>query len=84
MRLAKVFLIYLFLIGFVSCDDDKNTTVNKIEGIWNLRNVSGGIAGVDTNFDFGVILWQFRSDSGELLVDNRNSAGGYDGLESGT
>ena len=80
---TKFLLFYLSIGLIVSClPDDNIKTSDQTETIiqWHLNTVSGGFAGVDHNFEMGVILWQFEDANGILYVENNNND---DDLEDG-
>ena len=53
-------------------DDDGNASLNPdINGNWNLVRVTGGLTGVDDNFETGMIVWNFSDRT--LEVTNRNT-----------
>ncbi|WP_405574871.1 hypothetical protein [Winogradskyella sp. Asnod2-B02-A] len=80
--------ILTFTLLMLSCNTDDNSQQNAeptIGGQWNLVNVTGGLAGVDDDFEVGLIIWDFNEDNLELTVTNNNTANViYDGLSSGT
>ena len=80
--------ILTFTLLMLSCNTDGNSQQNAeptIGGQWNLVNVTGGLAGVDDDFEVGLIIWDFNEDNLELTVTNNNTANViYDGLSSGT
>lgn len=73
----------------LSCGNDDDNQNNNDEGLldgqFSLVNVSGGLLGVDDDFEIGLITWDFDGYNWVLTVDNNNSANvAYDGLPSGT
>ncbi|PKQ45114.1 hypothetical protein [Confluentibacter flavum] len=68
-----------------SLGDVDNSEPQVIRVLWHLKNVSGGVAGVDNDFNSGVIVWEFKDATSTLTVSNNNSnAAIEDGLNSGT
>jgi hypothetical protein len=58
---------------------------SAMEGNWNVSNVSGGFAGINDDFESGLIRWNFDSGSLELhIVNNETSESLYDGYPTGT
>lgn len=59
-----------------------------INGTWDLKNVSGGFAGIDVNYNQGDVLWTFNQDDNTLIVENNimttDPESTYARLESGT
>ncbi|WP_203258579.1 hypothetical protein [Hyunsoonleella ulvae] len=85
----------LFLSLIFSCSvDNADPEVDTLEAQsveifqWHLTNVSGGIAGVDVNFEVDTIVWVFNVDfvgNGTLKVLNNNTDTSLeDGLDTGT
>lgn len=79
----------LSLVLFISCnsDDDSNQT-DILNGIWNLKNVSGGLQGIDIDYSQGFVNWNFNLKNNTLTVENNIMTTGpediYAGLDSGT
>ena len=85
----KTLFYFLVLILFTfSCnsdDDAQQNTDSALQGTWSLVNVSGGLAGVNDDFEIGTITWNFNEDNLELTVTNTNTTTViYDGFPSGT
>jgi len=81
-------ILVLLIVGFggviASCNDDDSTQASTINGTWNLKNISGGIAGINDDYNQGIIKWIFNSQSLTLIVENNNSQNTiYDGFLSG-
>ena len=80
-----VFVLVLFLVSCNNNDDSIENTDTTLEGSWSLVNASGGFAGVNDDFEVGLITWNFNQDNLELTVTNANTANViFDGLHSGT
>ena len=80
-------VILCFTLVFINCksDDDSQENSATLQGKWSLVNVSGGLAGVDDNFDTGMIVWSFDQETFTLTVTNTNTETVvYDGLPTGT
>jgi len=81
-------ILVLLVVGFcgviASCNDDDSTQASTINGTWNLKNISGGLAGINDAYNQGIIKWVFDSQALTLTVENNNSQNTiYDGFESG-
>ncbi|MEO9482599.1 MAG: hypothetical protein ABJG47_04110 [Ekhidna sp.] len=62
--------------------DNDSILETQIQKKWDLVNVNGGLAGVDTDFSAGSITWNF--DGGKVTIENNNTSNAiYDGLKSG-
>lgn len=81
-------LFLLFNCG-VNGDDGFETQEPREVQIyqWHLTNVSGGVAGVDIDFEMETVIWVFSVDfvgSGTLQVENNNTDNTLeDGLDTG-
>uniref|UniRef100_UPI00404AB5B8 hypothetical protein n=2 Tax=Flavobacterium sp. TaxID=239 RepID=UPI00404AB5B8 len=85
MQIGKLSLLMISgIILFTSCsNDEESTTLESLNGIWNVKNISGGIAGINDDYDDGTITWTFTNQM--LTVENNESQGNlYSGFESGT
>ena len=79
-----IFLVLGFCIVVASCNNDSLTPTSTIDGNWNLKNISGGFAGINDNYIPESIIWMFNSQNSTLTVENNNSQNTiYDGFESG-
>jgi len=78
----KKFLLILIICSLClssSCDNDK---ANSKTESWFLVNISGGIAGINEDFEKGIIVWTFNEEDSLLTVEN--TTGSTNGFESGT
>lgn len=77
-------LILLSLVLCISCsNEDDSTQVETLKGIWKVKNISGGIAGIDDKYEAGIITWTFNNEI--LTVENNENQGSiYSGFENGT
>ena len=91
--MKTLILIFILLIGLgfiTSCDknDDTPKQENAINGSWNLKNVSGGFAGINIDYTLGEVKWTFIRNNNTLIVENYIDSTGtediYAGLDSGT
>lgn len=81
-------ILVLLVVGFcgviASCNNDDSIQATTINGTWNLKNISGGLAGINDDYNQGIIKWIFDSQALTLTVENNNSQNTiYDGFESG-
>lgn len=77
--------ISFFTLTNCSIGEVDTSEPQVIRVLWHLKNVSGGIAGVDNDFNNGVIIWEFKSETSSVTVTNTNSDTAIeDGLDSGT
>lgn len=83
-HILLILLISFFTLTNCSVNED-DTQQKVIEVYWSLTNTSGGIAGVNDNFDRGIIKWVFNEFNETLIVENGNTDDTkVDGLDSGT
>ncbi len=75
MRSAFVCILTASCI-LASCkldDPQEISTYEFLSGAWSLVNVAGGFAGVDDDFEEGVITWTFNPANQTVLVENQNT-----------
>ncbi|WP_370478090.1 hypothetical protein [Tamlana flava] len=84
-RLIKIILCF-FLLTNCSIDNGTSSTSGTITIVfWHLTNISGGLAGVDDQFDLDTVIWSFNEVNGTLTIENGNTDNTkQDGLSSGT
>lgn len=86
MKIEKSSLLMALVITlFASCSssEEKSAELKSLQGIWNVKTIRGGIAGIDDDYTTGTITWAFTDHT--FTVDNNDSdASAYTGLESGT
>ena len=57
-----------------SCSNDNNfISKNSVEGRWKLVNSRGTFAGINNNFTYGLITWDFNSITQTVTVTNNNT-----------
>ena len=78
----------MFIPLVFACSDDESNQTETLNGIWNLKNVSGGLAGINIDYNQGDVKWSFNLENNTLIVENNIITTGpediYAGLESGT
>jgi hypothetical protein len=84
----KRYLIFALIcvVTLTNCSISNNDSYSQqvYKPLWNLTNVSGGIAGVDNDFDLEDIVWSFNEATSTLTVTNNNTDDSIeDGLTSG-
>jgi len=87
--MKTTFIVFFLALLVVSCNDDDDDSQHHtdlmLDVSWSLVNVSNGFAGVDNDFEIGIITWNFNSNNFELTVTNSNITNViYDGFSSGT
>ena len=93
MRFQKIILIVFISFGFLTCcneedNENPNTSENHaIHGSWNLTNVSGGLIGINIDYNLGEVIWTFNDNNNQLVIENNIMTAGpediYAGLDSG-
>ncbi len=87
MKHFIVLIVCFSFLTFTNCSisNDNNSDPQVIRVLWNLKNVSGGVAGVDNDFTTGKIVWEFNENTKKVTVTNSNTDNNLeDGLDSGT
>lgn len=85
--MKRYILILFFSIALTNCSINTNDTSQPqvMTVYWNLVNVSGGVSGVDIDYNVGDIVWLFDEVNTKLTVTNTNTDDTLeDGLDSGT
>lgn len=78
-----VFCFSIILISNCKGDDDISQSIN-LDGVWNIKNISGGIGGMDENYKSGDIIWTFNTQALTLKVENNNDLeNNYSNIGSG-
>ena len=84
---ARILTILIIIgIGFLtSCNnDDVDIPEKTINGTWNLRNVKGGLASINNDYQKGDIQWTFNPINNTLTVANNIGNDKAFTLHSGT
>lgn len=74
----KILLVLSCFVILTNCsvDDSNNDSFDDINYLtqWHLTNVTGGVAGIDDEFDLGVVIWTFKdeNDTKSLSIVNEN------------
>lgn len=71
--------INILFIGVVlvsSCSDETEIIPKEQElnGIWDLKNLSGGFAGINEDYADGEITWTFNPKNQTIIIDNNQPA----------
>lgn len=81
-------LSVVFLFSCNQTDDDIIIPEEEtVIGTWNLKNVSGGLIGINIDYTEGEVSWKFQSDNTLIIEKNIITTGPediYSGLASGT
>lgn len=64
--------IFLVLI-LSSCSSDSDNSGAIVAGKWKLVEVTGSFAGTQSNFEPGIITWEFNPRNHSVKVTNNNS-----------
>ena len=84
----KIKLLIVLCISLVvtNCSISNNTeTPQNFKNLWHLINVSGGVSGINENFELETIIWSFNEATLKLTIVNNNDDDTIqDGLDSGT
>ena len=85
MKTLKPTFLFLSFLFLISCSRDSNSApIDAVQGQWKLVNVTGTFAGVNDNFNPGLITWTFNPITQTVTVVNNNTdANKWDVLETG-
>ena len=72
MKLMQHISLIIVFIATLSCEKSHDTPPNQItlNGSWNMENVSGGLIGLDLDYNPGEVIWVFNTTTNQLLVTN--------------
>lgn len=78
MKVILKLLLACTFITFMACEKSTETPANQITlgGNWNMKNVSGGLMGLNLDYNSGEVIWVFNSTTRELSVTNNISTTG--------
>jgi hypothetical protein len=65
--------ILLALIAFGCSSDSNSPHANIVDGQWKLVHVGGSFAGVSSDFEPGIITWDFNPTTQTVTVVNNNA-----------
>jgi hypothetical protein len=74
--MKKLILPFALLLIFIlsSCSRDSNSTpIDPVQGQWKLVNVTGTFAGINHDFNPGLITWTFNPITQTVTVVNNNT-----------
>lgn len=83
----NILIVTCSIFAFLNCsvNNDRSINSDNVKYLWHLINVSGGIAGIDEQFELGTIVWEFNEDTSTLTVTNNNENSNVEnGLDTGT
>lgn len=87
MIVKRIIICLLFSFFISSChSDDNETAQNELFSSWTLKNVSGGLLGLNIDYTQEEVTWTFTQDNLQV-VNNIITAGPediYAGHETGT
>ena len=68
---TKLGLLALVVLTF-ACSKTNVNPPNEItlKGNWNMKNVSGGLMGLNLDYDPGEVIWRFDASTNLLMVTN--------------
>lgn len=92
MKTKTVFVLLCFIVGLITSCSTTTTSIdnqnNTINGSWHLKNVSGGLMGINIDYQPGDVKWTFDTTTNTLAVENTIITTGpedlYAGLDTGT
>jgi len=88
MKLKSAVIIFLFTSLFlVNCVENKENEGHQITAHWELKNVSGGFAGIDLEYAAQDVILEFYQDNTVLIHNNtlpNTEQQSFSGFVSGT
>ncbi|RKE98946.1 hypothetical protein [Ichthyenterobacterium magnum] len=81
------FYTLILVLFLFSCNNDDAQQNNEptLNESWSLVNISGGLVGLDDDYETGIITWTFNTETSQVVVSNLNvELVVYDGLANGT
>ena len=89
MKRSVFYLLFIScVVLFSSCNNNEITLLETINGTWHMKNVQGGLSGIDLDYNPEEVKWTFNLQNNILEVENNITTNGphsiYAGLESGT
>ncbi|WP_178986291.1 hypothetical protein [Winogradskyella helgolandensis] len=86
MKISFYILAIMFLTLSCNGDDDAQQDPEPtLNATWSLVNVSGGFAGVNDDFESGLITWNFNTVPSQITITNTNTTEViHSGYPSGT
>ena len=72
----SIFIMVLLTTFFVGCEKQGLENPVNLKGTWNLSNMSGGLAGINQDFNEGEVVWTF-SGSQVSIKNNIDESAGY-------
>ncbi|WP_396159088.1 hypothetical protein [Flavobacterium sp.] len=81
-----IFITLFFLsVSLLSCSNENNISRNdSVSGRWKLVKVTGTFGGINDNYTYGLVTWDFNPITQTVTVVNNNSnANLWDVLETG-
>ena len=85
--MRKLMMLLAGMAMLTACSGDDNETIydnGPLEPVaWKLVNVSGSIAGIDEDYEEGVITWVFNTDNTVTITNNNTDEMKTDFFDSG-
>ncbi|SDG71733.1 hypothetical protein [Winogradskyella thalassocola] len=85
--MKTIFNILTLMLLILSCNSDDDAQQNPaptLNATWSLVNVTGGLAGVNDDFESGTITWHFNNEPSEITVTNNDTSNAiHSGYPSG-
>lgn len=88
MRITLLLIQSCLCLNLFTRCSEETTNRPSLQETYTLRNVSGGFAGADVDYENGAVTWTFDADQHELVVSsliiNNGPQSVYLPLQSGT
>lgn len=60
--------VCFLLLSFSNCQSDNENQEINIEGNWQMKNIRGGLTGINENYGLGVLTLKFDSSNMSLII----------------
>lgn len=70
--MKRIILGVGLMLAMIGCSSDVEDEIlnSSIDTTWSLKKISGGLAGVNLNYDSGEVYWIFNSANNTLTIEN--------------
>ena len=66
------FLVCMFCLAILSCNESDEKNYNALEGEWNLIKISGGFSPENLDIPEGLITYDFNTQQNKVTIHNNS------------